>query len=236
MALVIMYIYDSAHLLYYNEIIFIRTFSSWKFKVTNGNPFVAGRWFFIKNIIAPHSYMCRLAWNPNDNVRHSIHKRKKAYELRLTCLMPVRYVSIILFIITLLLLAALLVKVNDEIFLAILSGIYSCVLIIVLIIFILRKKIRLELKEFLKIAFEFVACPAFAINATSRLSQYITTGIPALTFAIENLDQKSNKTLANIISLRISDVIDFLDEDDVRRLNYIKYKKQVEEILLCYRD
>ncbi|WP_168876483.1 hypothetical protein [Leeia aquatica] len=159
------YLFDSAQLLYRNELLLHSTGSTWHVSAPSGLP-LRGRYLHIPNPFAPGQLLLRLNWYTSAPALD----RQALLELQRT-LQPLRYLCGLLAIQLLLGLPLVLLLFRPgSVWLTQMAAIYLILLTQAVYLWQQRAALGLSRKAALMLAFEVITCPPFGLNLLRRLS------------------------------------------------------------------
>ncbi len=206
-----LYLYDSASLLYANEVMLIPLWKgSWIAGFGSKRTTIKGRELFIPNPFFPSRPQFRVAWR----YRPSMYDRSQSWEEFQNHLHAFVPFVLALFISSFVLLPiALFGMGGDQIILMTFSLIYINVILIVSLMWSKREEIGMKNNEFISTAFDFFICPPFALNVVRRLSGRTIVN-EDLVSAASRLQSRSDWdiTRAELIS-RIDEELEGEDKD-----------------------
>lgn len=204
------YLYDSAMLLYGNELVFVRQRGRWH--ATGGlEGYVGSRRLCLPALFRPSALVFRVLWKEADT-REAAPAQWLADSF-VAALTPLKWLSASLLLILLIPLPLISIFWGAGLPLLIVFALsYLLVLVAVALIYRRRAWLQLDTKEFRKLAFDCLACPPFAINMVRKLTLH--HGLPGnpLPFADAHFDNQAYDEVVRIVRRRVDDFL--LREDE----------------------
>ena len=212
---VALYLYDSMALLYCNEGILVPTSNGWKVRFGFREPKIRGKELFIPAPWLPHRPMFRLAWQFEGNSAPAAAEdwqAKRKVPLPMTAL--VWGIAVALF---LLLPLGFFTTLGHGVLLAAVVVLYLCIVSMLAYMWIHCDEMLLSKKQVGKLAFEYLTCPPFALNAIRTLSSGRKVGEDLVTAArrVQDIDRQAT-TLQQLI-VRLDEEIE-LEEEGTERM------------------
>lgn len=212
-AIIGLYLYDSAQLLYCNEAVLIpRRQGAWIIDFGSENLSVIGKELYISNPFLIHRPLFRLSWKfeSSDEV---VEPWEPPHGIFAPLGLLVWNMAIALFIFLPL---GLFTRLGDLILLPALLLLFSSILVALAWIWFHRTTFHLSTKRFAELAFESIICPPFAIN----LLRHVAMAIPVredLVSAGRRLQNSSDwsQTRSQLI-MRLANEIEFEDTESDR--------------------
>jgi hypothetical protein len=221
------YLYDSAILLFSNELVFIESYGRWSFSFPNPRWLLRGRVLYFPNPLAPYKMIYRAAWSTNDNALEI-----QSEDLTHKFSAPLCYLRILVIVLMILLVVVLPVVMlrlgAGVVFLVVLFLIYFTILNMLGYIFIKKVNLQLTNKAFLSLAFDSLACPPFAINMLRKISLRMQICNNPVEFSRLILKPNDFKKFAATLIDKLAEELDFEDELDSQRSNeLINYREKI---------
>lgn len=196
-----LYLFDSALLLYSNELLFLRRSGRWSFAASS-SLLLAGRRLYLPNPLTPGTPQFRVRWSEADTRQ----EREPVAQLDefFVALKPLQYVVGVLLVILAALPFELLVFGTGPELLALMACFYAVILAALGYIFLRRRALCLSGRSFLALAFDALACSPFAINLVKKLSMRRSLAGNPIDFARERFDPGRLSALIHAVSRRVS--------------------------------
>ncbi|WP_332605208.1 hypothetical protein [Acinetobacter sp. ESBL14] len=196
------YIYDSAHLYFYNEFNIQKGLgSTFKSQLISRQLNVFRKYLFIPNLCLSHQLLFKCAWkikDPDPTIHHHdiIHLKNISQTLK-----PLQWLNILVFVLTLAVLPFLIVFKAGYLAVAIiLVIIYSLNLISILFVIAKRKKLQLSWLKIMQLLLDAFLCPPFALNLLRKISLNYQAKTDGILLAAQILDpQQYQRLLENIL-------------------------------------
>jgi hypothetical protein len=181
------YLYDSALLLYRNELVLERTARAWRMART-ADVRLFGRRLFLPNPLNPQTPLFRVSWSEAD----TRGKAESAENLNrfVTALRPLRVLAVLLLLLLGVALPVVSVKAGlGGMMLGVFAAYYLTTLIALVVIHARRGQLDLTRRAFWSLAFDVIACPPFAANIVRKLSLRRSIAGDPLLFAAEAMSK-----------------------------------------------
>ncbi|RZF56866.1 hypothetical protein EXE30_01000 [Acinetobacter halotolerans] len=199
------YIYDSAHLYFYNEFNIQKGLgSTFKSQLLSRQLNIFHKYLFIPNLWFSHQLLFKCAWkikdsDPTIHPHDIIHLKNISQTLK-----PLQWVNILLFVLTLAVLPFLITFKAGYLTLAIiLVIIYSLNLISILFVIVKREKLQLSWLKIMQLSLDALLCPPFALNLLRKISLNYHTKTDGILLAAQILDPQQYQILLDNILLDI---------------------------------
>ena len=197
-----LYLFDSALLLYSNELLFLRRARGW---IAGGHSslLLAGRRVYLPNPFTPGTPQFRVRWSEADTRQ----ERESGADLEefFAALRPLQYLVGVLLAILVALPVELAVFGTGVELLVLMACFYAVILASLVHIFLRRRALSLSRKAFLSVAFDALACAPFAINLVRKLAQRRSLAGNPIEFARETFDPGSFARLIHAVARRVSE-------------------------------
>lgn len=210
------YLFDSAMLLYVNELVFAEKDGKWMFDRPESGWQMLGKNLYLPNPLTPDNPLFRTCWvvASEANERQEDHE---ALRLFLSALNPLRYMTFGLFVLLLIGLPIVLLCFGTGLALLLLFGIIYCTISVMLAqIYRQREKLGLSGKTFAKLAFDSLACAPFALNLVRKITLHRPLVGDPICFAHQVLDAAAFAQLVQALCHRVDEEIEFEDEASPR--------------------
>lgn len=199
------YLYDSAMLLYGNELVFMRERGRWR--ATGGlDGYVGSRRLCLPALFRPWALLFRVLWKEVDT-REAAPAQWLADSF-VAALTPLKWLSASLLLILLIPLPLISIIWGAGVpLLLVFAASYAVVLIAVTVLYRRRASLQLDSQEFRKLAFDCVACPPLAINMVRKLTLH--HGLPGnpLRFADAHFENQAYDEVVRIVRRRVDDFL-----------------------------
>lgn len=210
------YLFDSAMLLYANELIFAENNGKWVFGRPESGWQMLGKNLYMPNPLTPDYPLFRACWV----VASASNERQEDIEaLRqfLNVLNPLRYMTFGLFALLLIWLPIVLLGFGTGLGLLLLLGVIYCTITVMLAqIYRQREELGLSGKTFAKLAFDSLACAPFALNLVRKITLNRSLVGDPICFAHQVLDADAFAQLVQALCHRVDEEIEFEDEASPR--------------------
>ncbi|QER38380.1 hypothetical protein F2A31_01110 [Acinetobacter suaedae] len=199
------YIYDSAHLYFYNEFNIQKGLgSAFKSQLISRQLNIFHKYLFIPNLLFSHQLLFKCAWkikdpDPTIHPHDIIHLKNISQSLK-----PLQWVNIFAFVLTLAILPFFIAFKAGYLALAIiLVIIYSLNLLSILFVIVNRKKLQLSWLKIMQLLLDALLCPPFALNLLRKISLNYHTKTDGILLAAQILDPQQYQLLIDSILLDI---------------------------------
>jgi hypothetical protein len=197
-----LYLFDSALLLYSNELLLLPRSRGWGF-AEGSTLLVAGRRVYLPNPLTPGTPQLRVRWSEADPRQ----EQEEGGELDrfFRALRPVQYLVMALLVILLALPVELLLYGTGIELLAVIAAFYLVTLATLACIFARRRELRVSGRSFLALCFDSLACAPFAINLVRKLAlRRALVGNP-IAFAARTFEPAVFSSLIGAVGRRVSE-------------------------------
>ena len=216
MGIVGFYLFDSAMLLYVNELVFVEKSGKWAFGRPESGWRMLGKNLYVPNPLTPNYPLFRVCWMVSSAINEHQEDIEKLQHF-LNEISPLRYMTFSLFVLLLIELPIVLLAFGTGLALLLSLGVIYCTISAMLIlVYRQREKLGLSGKTFAKLAFDSFACAPFALNLVRKITLHRSlTGDPIF-FAHQVLDTDSFAQLVQALCHRVDEEIEFEDEASPR--------------------
>lgn len=220
------YLYDSAILIFSNELIFIESYGRWTVTLPSSRWRIMGKLLYFPNPFTPHNLIFRTSWstayNPSNPELEGIFK----------LLAPMSYLRLLVLILIVLLTVVLpivILRLGTGIeFLKVLFLIYYTIFNMLFYVYIKRINLGLNKKAFATLAFDALACPPFAINLIRKISLRHMLCESPIKFAEKMLEPEDFKCFFNAFDNKLTEELECEDEENSpRSLELIEYREKL---------
>jgi len=210
------YLFDSAMLLYVNELVFVEKNGKWVFGRPESGWQMLGKNLYLPNPLTPDYPLFRTCWvvssSPNEH-----QEDIEALQTYLNDLNPLRYMTISLFVLLLIGLPVVILWFGTGLALLLLLGAVYCTISVMLALtYKQRDKLGLSKKTFAKLAFDSLACAPFALNLVRKITLRCSLMSDPICFAHQVLDANAFAVLVQALCHRVDEEIEFEDEGSPR--------------------
>lgn len=233
------YLIDSAMLLCFNELVFVKRRNGWGIVGGQQGLQVLGRSLLVPNPITPAQPLFRTCWvlSPAGDAAGSdpVAGGKADFgqlqlQRYLDALRPVRYVTMLLLVLLLGALPAVLLAIGAGTeFALLLAAVYLGIGVMLVTIYLSRGELGLPGKAFAKLAFDSLACPPLALNAVRRISLRRFFLAESLVFGRQVLDAQGYAQLIGLVGRILDGQIALEDDGSPRHKQLASYKRAIEE-------
>ncbi|WP_433847554.1 hypothetical protein [Acinetobacter proteolyticus] len=199
------YIYDSAHLYFYNEFNLQKGLgSTFKSQLISRQLNVFRKYLFIPNLLLSHQLLFKCAWKIKDpepvvHTHDIVHLKNISQTLK-----PLQWINIFIFVLTLAVLPFLILFKAGYLAVAIiLVIIYSLNLISILFVIVKRKKLQLSWLKIMQLLLDALLCPPFALNLLRKISLNYHAKTDGILLAAQILNPQQYQQLLDEILLDI---------------------------------
>jgi hypothetical protein len=215
---VVLYLYDSALLLYHNEIVLIGTRSGYRVSAGSGFEF-GGRHVFLPQPLLPHQTLFRLSW-PRQGVYASDTQPVRFHRVRVALAAVSPWACLLLLLFAVGLPYVLFVSGRVEALLAWIAAVYAVIVMTMVQVYRYRKALNLQRRAVAAIALDALLCAPFALNIVRKIGLRQHFQVDLRTVAKTVLPPLTIQELITIMRERIHTSLGFLEpgEADFRTL------------------
>ncbi len=220
------YLYDSAILVFSNELIFVESYGRWSVSLPSSRWRMMGKLLFFPNPLTADNLIFRTTWSTADNPSNP------ELEDMSKLLAPVSYLRILVMVLMVLLAIVfpfVIFRLGAGVdFLKVLFLIYFTIINMLCYIYIKRVNLGLDKKTFATLAFDALACPPFAINLLRKISLRHMLCKNPVEFAAKKLEPEAFKRFIEELNKRLSEELECEDEENSpRSLELVKYREKL---------
>lgn len=225
---VVLYLYDSALLLYHDELVLIVRRKG--YGASGGSVFeLGGRHVFVPAPLCPQQVLFRLNWSP----RAAADAQAKPLRLRrtvlaLAALSPWMWLLLALFVAGLP--YVLFVSGNVLALLGWIAAVYLVIVATLLQVYRYRKALNLSGRAVLAIAADALLCAPFALNIVRKIGLRQRVDVDLHTLASEVLPPDARRDLADVLGQRIKLSLAFAESDSAEAQALHAYLQSFEEL------
>lgn len=225
------YLFDSAMLLYVNELIFAEKKGKWVFGRPDSGWQMLGKNLYFPNPLTPDNPLFRACWVAA-SVSNECQEDLEALRQFLSALNPLRYMTYSLFVLLLIGLPIVLFEFGTGLgFLLLLGVVYFTILVMLIQIYRQREELGLSGRAFTKLAFDSLACAPFAINLLRKITLRRSLAGDPIFFAHQVLDADAFAKLIHALCQRLDEEIEFEDESSLRCSALKGYRNRITSML-----
>lgn len=220
-----LYLTDSVCLLYSNEGVLIAARDTWRISLGSDHLLLAGKNLFLLPPLNPSAPVFRLLWPGAQGVDSralAMSLRNRASALRF--LLPQVFVQ---FVAMFIVVPFCLLRFPGIPLLVALAFLYVNALCALAFVAIRRKSLELPWKSFTSIAIECLICIPFSINLLRKLSLRIDVPGDMVTIARELLPATDYQHMAEVLSKRVEEAIEYEEEGTERYLDLVRLRDEL---------
>lgn len=223
------YVYDSAMLLYFNELTFVKSLRRWAFSCSLSRWRIGGKIPYLPNPLAPWNPLFRLTWSSNDQPLHL--GSGEGLTRLIEAVRPVGYFVAVLLAEMLVGLPLVIFKFGTGVeFLITLAVIYLTIIGMLGMVYFKRDSLGLSGKAFASIVFDSIACPPFAINMVRKISLRYVVRLNPVEFALQHFEKEQFCLLASAIQARLDEELELVDVDSPLGETLKAYRNRLSEL------
>jgi len=220
------YLFDSAVLLYANELVFEKSSREWSYLHPESGVQILRKGLCIPNPLLPANPIFRVSWRAS--LTCNLEEDLKGLYDFMSALNPLRYMILILFIFMFVVLPFVAFYFGTgSILLAVFIAIYAAIMIMLLFAYAGLSKLNLTKKQFAKLAFDSLACPPFAINLVRKITLNRSVSGDPILFAKKILCVSDFSRLIQEICVKLDDDIAFEDSCGNKKILLIDYRNKL---------
>jgi len=162
------YVFDSALILYFNEVLFIRRANQWSFSLPDTRWQALGRYLYIPNPLSPDQVLLRCHWSPSESMPATDPSNR---ETVMEPYVPLQYLIVVLWVLLLIASPVALLAVGAGwFFLGLILLAYMVAIGMVVYAFRHRVRFGMSMRDAAKLGFDSLVCIPFAINLVRKIS------------------------------------------------------------------
>ena len=220
------YLYDSAILVFSNELIFVESYGRWSVSLPSARWRLMGKLLFFPNPLKADSLIFRSAWSTTN------YYSNPELEDMSKLLAPMGFLRILVLLLKVLLAIVLpfvMFRLGTGVeFLMVLFLMYFTIISMLCCVYIKRTNLGLDKKAFASLAFDAIACPPFAINLLRKISLRHVLCKNPIEFAAKKLEPHSFKRFVEELDKKLSEELECEDEENsLRSIELIKYRENL---------
>lgn len=225
------YLYDSAILLFANEVVFVKSYFKWSASFPTSRWRVMKKLLLFPNPLTPFNPIFLLTWTTLD----AATKQNQTDLAKLLAAITLLQFAVITLMISLLIALPLTIyKLGmGTPTLIVVSFIYLNILCLLCIAYIKKDDLKLNNKAFIKLAFEALACPPFALNFIRHISLRHSFHSTSVGFAMSVLRDNDLKTFIEGLDEKLAEELELENEEDNHRsIEIIGYRQKIKGMIL----
>ncbi|GLQ99448.1 hypothetical protein [Dyella mobilis] len=211
---VALYLYDSALLLYHNEVLLIATSRGYRVSAGSGIE-LGGRHVFVPAPFSPHRIAFRLSW-PGQGVYAGAGQALRFRRVRIASAALAPWIFSLLALFAIGLPYVLFVSGNVEALLAWAAAVYAVILVTLWQVYRLRKALNMSRRAVLAIALDALLCAPFALNIVRKIGLRQQSDVDLRVLASTALSSAALDELTAILRQRIQASLHFIEPDDAQ--------------------
>jgi hypothetical protein len=222
------YLYDSAVLLFSNEIVFFETRGRWLVSFPSDRWRVMGKRLFFPNPLTPHYSMFIASWSATDSFYTK--DSKDIFEI-ISSIRHLRSAAMLLMLLLTFVLPIVIFKfgIGTPALIALML-VYLLVITMLFYTYTKREKLGLSKRQVLSISFEAVSCAPFTINLIRKITMKQSVGCP-VEFAFKVLEPLDFKNFAEELDKKLSEKMEY-EIDHQISIQLMNYRKKVMSMIL----
>ncbi|HUA79243.1 MAG TPA: hypothetical protein VL997_02635 [Dyella sp.] len=223
---VVLYLYDSALLLFHNEIVLVGRRRG--YGVSAGSSLMlAGRHLFLPLPLCPHQPLFRMSW-PEHGRSAEAGKAIRISRVRIALSAMSYWMLLLLLLFAVALPYVLLVVRDPRLLLAWIALVYAVIVAILLHVYRYRKVLNLTRRAMASVALDALLCAPFALNIVRKIGLRQTVDADLRAVAKTVLPAEAVSELATILRQRIHVTLGFIEPDDARTIALAAYLNDFE--------
>lgn len=224
------YLFDSAMLLYVNELVFAEKGGKWGFASPESHWQMLGKNLYLPNPLTPDRPLFRVCWSVSET--NERQPDKEGLQHFLHALDSLRYMTYALLALLLIGLPVVLFGFGTGLGLLLLFGvIYLTISAMLLQIYRHREKLGLPGKTIAKLAFDSLACAPFALNLVRKITLRQSLAGNPICFAHQAFDAATFARLVHAVCQRVDEKIEFEDEASLRYGTLKDYRNKITSMV-----
>ena len=224
------YLFDSAMLLYFNELVFAETNGKWGFSYPESRWQILGKNTYLPNPLRPDHTLFRVCWS----VSEAGERQEDQQALRhfLASLYPLKVMTLGLYALLLIGLPIMLLGFGRGFgLLLLIAVVYLTIAVMLIQIFRQREELGLPGKAFAKLAFDSLACAPFALNLVRKITLRRSLRGNPIFFAHEFFDAATFARLVHALCQRVDEEIEIEDEASSRYCALKDYRNRIASMV-----
>lgn len=223
------YLYDSAVLVFSNEIVFFEARGKWFVTFPTDRWRVMGKRLFFPNPLTPNYLMFIVPWSATESFYEK--DSKNTLEL-IAAIKLLRWAVVLLMLLLAFVLPLVIFKLGTGTTALIALGlVYLLVIAMLFYTYTKREKLGLNERQVLSIAFEAISCPPFAINLIRKITIRRSITSCPVEFAFKVLEPKYFKSFAEELDKTLLEKME-CEVDHQTNIQIMNYRKKVMSMIL----
>lgn len=224
------YLWDSAMLLYANELVYLHDRGRWSFTTATSHWQLSGRNLYLPNLLRPDHALFRVHWSPVSHQSRQGHNGEVLQRL-LNAIDTLRYLIYPLWLLLIVVLpVTLLLAGTGVLFLLVLGLVYGTILMLLFQIYVKRADLGLSRLSCAKLAFDSLACVPLALNLVRKITLRHSLGPDPVRFAQTRFDRTTFAHLVTTLSQWVANELVYEDESSQRFRNLSGYQQFLTSI------
>lgn len=220
------YLFDSAMLLYANELVFAETNGRWIFACPGSRWRLLGKNPYLPNPLTPDDPLFRVCWSVSEPSKRQEDQDALRHFIR--ALTPLRYMVFVLLMLLLIGLPLVLYRFGTGLGLFLLLGvIYLTITVMLIQTYRRREVLGLSGKVFAGLAFDSLACAPFALNMVRKITLRRSLVGDPISFAHKIFDADTFARLVNALCNRVDEELELEDEESSRCSELEAYRNRI---------
>lgn len=220
------YLFDSAMLLYANELVYAETNGKWVFAYPESRWQMLGKNLYLPNPLTPDSPLFRVCWFVSGS--SELQEDQDALQHFIRTLNPLRHMTLGLLVLLLAGLPLVLFFFGTGAGLLILLGaVYFTISAMLIQTYRQREELGLPGKTFAKLAFDSLACAPFALNLVRKLTLRRSLVEDPISFAHQVFDDATFARLVSVLCNRVDEELEFEDEASSQYIALKDYRNRI---------
>lgn len=224
LGLISFYLYDSAVLMFANEIVFFEAHGRWFISFPTDRWRVMGKRLFFPNPLAPNYLMFIVPWSATENFHGTDSENTLEFISTIRCL-RLAVMLLMLLLVCILPLVILTWGIGST---ALITLVVSYLLVIAMLFYTYgkREKLGLTKKQVLSISFEAISCPPFAINLIRKLTIRRSNMNCSVEFAFKVLEPEDFKKFTEELDQVLSEKLE-CESDPQISVQIMNYRRKI---------
>ncbi len=224
------YLFDSAMLLYTNELVFVENNGKWIFSSPQKNAQILKKFLYLPNPFRPDKHIFSLYWSASEPIKTKTDKGD--IQKLFLALKPLRYMTCFLLVLLFFGLPLLVfILGTGAMLLLLIEAIYLTILLMLIHVYLFKDMLKLSDKTFAKLAFDSLICAPFALNLLRKITLQHSLGDP-IDFASQNFDVNRYASLIEVLQKQVIQKLQYTDENTAIYNDLKKYQDKLSRMAL----